>query len=117
MYVRCAPSELGRPVIGLRDQEVWPTESRQANRLRVLALPGAEALDRVELVLARRRFDLVSRRTAGEQLDQVAVLADGLGAAVRDLDEDGAADRVQAAGDVAQHRHQRGVRAALVDQR
>ncbi len=83
----------------------------------VLGLPGAEALDRVQLVLAGGRLDRGRRRTRRDQLEQRAMLGHGGGAAVGDLHEDRAADRVEAAGDVAQEVDHGGVRAALVEDR
>ena len=68
----------------------------------MLELPGPEARNGVELVLACKRFDLVCRRALRDELDQLAVLGHGGGAAVRDLNEHGAADRIEPARHVAQ---------------
>src|SRR5262245_61456788 len=68
----------------------------------LLALPGAEALDRVELVRTCCRLDLGRRRPALDQLEQGAVLGHRGRAAVGDLHEHGAADGVEPLGHVAQ---------------
>src|SRR4051812_33173849 len=79
----------------------------------VLALPGAEALDGLELVRARGPLDPVGARAASDELDELAVLGDRVGAPIGDVREDGTPDGGKAALDVAQHLDQRLVRAAL----
>ena len=105
---RAASGEPARRAAG-RDQLV------ARPRVAVLAPPGAEALDRGELVAPRRLLDPARPCATRQQVDQFSVLGDRLRAPVGDVDEHRAADRVQPPPRVVEHLDQGRVRATGVD--